>query len=149
MMESPMRHAPFLTCAVFAVAFAFPSLAQDAERYQLERTEDGYIRLDTRTGAMATCAERSGQLVCRLAADERQAYEDRIDTLDDRLQALEERVAALEASPAPAAGLPDEEEFEQTLGYMERFFRRFMEIVTSLDREFGSGREPAPEPDRT
>lgn len=145
-----MRHAPLLTCAAFAAVFAFPSLAQDAERYRLERTEDGYVRLDTRTGAMATCEERGGQLVCRLAADEREAYEDRIDTLDDRIEALEERVAALEAPPAPAAGLPSEDEFEQTLGYMERFFRRFMEIVTSLDREFGSGEKPpAPEPDRT
>lgn len=145
-----MRHAPLLTCAAFATVLAVPSLAQDAERYRLERTENGYVRLDTRTGAMATCEERGGQLVCRLAADEREAYEDRIDTLDDRIEALEERVAALEAPPAPAAGLPSEDEFEQTLGYMERFFRRFMEIVTSLDREFGDEQKPsAPEPDRT
>lgn len=145
-----MRHAPFLTCAAFAVVFAFPSLAQEAERYRLERTEDGYVRLDTRTGAMATCQERGGQLVCRQAADEREAHEDRLDALDDRIKALEERLATLEAAPAPAAGLPSEDEFEQTLGYMERFFRRFMEIVTSFDREFGSGQEPAtPEPDRT
>ena len=54
------------------------------------------------------------------------------------------------AAPAPGAGLPSEDEFEQTMGYMERFFRRFMDIVTDLNREFGSGQEqPEPEPDRT
>lgn len=139
-----MRHAPLLTCAAFATVLAVPSLAQDAERYRLERTENGYVRLDTRTGAMATCEERGGQLVCRLAADEREAYEDRIDTLDDRIEALEERVAALEAPPAPAAGLPSEDEFEQTLGYMERFFRRFLGIMKDLDGEFSGPPQEAP-----
>lgn len=145
-----MRYAPLLTCAALATAFAFPSLAQDVERYRLERTEDGYVRLDTQTGAMALCQERGGQLVCRLAADERTVYEDQLDVMHARIEALEERVAALEAAPAPGAGLPSEDEFEQTMGYMERFFRRFMDIVTDLNREFGSGQEDSePEPDRT
>ena len=146
-----MRTAPLLACAALATAFAFPAAAQEAERYRLESTDDGYVRLDTTTGSMALCQERGDQLVCKLAADERTVYEDRLDAMQGRVEALEGRIAALEAAPAPGAGLPTEDEFEQTMGYMERFFRRFMGIVTDLERDFGGGRteEPAPEADRT
>lgn len=146
-----MRNASLLACAALAAAFASAAAAQDSERYRLERTDGGYVRLDTATGSMALCQERRDQLVCRVAADERTVYEDRLDALQDRIDALEERTTALEAAPAPSAGLPSEDEFEQTMGYMERFFRRFMGIVTDLDREFGGGdrQAPPPEADRT
>ena len=133
--------------AAVVMAFAAaPAMGQEqVERYQMERTDDGYVRLDTRTGAMSTCQEKSGQLICRMATDERAAYEGDLDELQDRVDALEERLAALE-SGRPAASLPDEQEFEQTLGYMERFFRRFMGIV----KDFEQDNQPVqPEPDRT
>lgn len=124
---------------VFTLAATAGASAQD-ERYTLERTEEGYVRMDTRTGRMSICTERSGQLVCRLAVDDRDAYQDDLDALQARLTAIEERLSALEG--APAAGLPGEDEFEQGLGYMERFFRRFMDLV----KEFEGGK---PAPDRT
>lgn len=144
-----MRYGRILASAALAMLMATPLLAQaQEERYQLERTEDGYVRLDTQTGRMTLCRERSGQLVCRAATEERDAYDRQVEALEDRVAALESRVGALE-SGRPAADLPSEEEFEQTLGYMEKFFRRFMGIVTELDRDFGGRREEAPIPDRT
>lgn len=142
-----MPYARILACAAFAAMTAAPAFAQEVERYRLERDGDAYIRLDTETGRMALCREREGQLVCRMAAEEREAYDRQFDALHDRIKELEERVATLE-SGRPAAGLPGEEEFEQTLGYMERFLRRFMGVVKDLEREFG-GSEPEPEADRT
>lgn len=130
--------APILL-AMLTTIVATPTIAQDVERYQLERTEDGYVRLDTTTGRMSICQETSGQLVCRAAVEERKAYEQDIGSLHEQIEALESRVAALEA--APATGLPSEQEFEQSLGYMEQFFRRFMGIVRDFDDE--------PAPDRT
>lgn len=131
-----MRRLLLLACLLPTDA-----LAQDAERYQLERTENGYVRLDTRTGEMSICQERSDQLVCRVAADEREAMEADSDGLRAELDALERRVAALEEGRA-AGGLPSEEELDRTLSFMERFFRTFM----GLAREWSEG-EPAP--DRT
>lgn len=143
-----MRHAPTLALAALAAALtAAPSSARETERYQLERTEEGYVRLDTQTGRISLCQERGGQLVCRMAAEERDAYDRDAGSMHDRIEALEARVAALEAQ-RPAAGLPSEAEFEQTLGYMERFFRRFMGIVGELERTFGTDPE-VPAPDRT
>lgn len=125
--------APIMLAALAAIA-ASPVLAQeDVERYQLERTADGYVRLDTTTGRMSICQETGGQLVCRAAVEEHEAYERDVGTLHERLDALEERVASLEG--ASGAELPSDEEFEQTLGYMERFFRRFMGIVRDFEDE--------------
>jgi hypothetical protein len=142
----PMRPLAILACTA---ALAVPAAAQDAERYRLERTEDGYVRLDTQTGAMTLCREADGRLVCAPLspmADQRAGDESEVESLRERLRILEGRVSALE-SGAPVAGLPPEEEFERGIGYMERFFRMFMGLV----REFEGDRATPPEranPDR-
>ena len=116
--------------------------AQDDSRYTLQRTDDGYVRMDKMTGAMSICTERSGQLVCKLAADEREALQADMEEMQDRLDGLEKRLAALETGRQDAVGgLPTEDEFEKSLSYMERFFRSFMGIVREFERE----EKPAPE----
>lgn len=88
---------------------------------------------------MSICEERAGQLVCKLAADERAAFQDEIDRLQTKLTGMEGRLVALENNPIlkPQNLLPTEEEFQRSLGYMERFFRKFMDIVKDLDKEKG------------
>lgn len=130
-----MRASVILSTAM-AVVLAGPSLAQEAERYALERTDTGYVRMDRQTGEMSICTETSGDLVCRKASDERDDEDDRgeIGRLRQRIDALETRLAALEAAP-PKDELPSEETVEQTLSIMERFFRRFVGIVQDLEKE--------------
>jgi hypothetical protein len=125
--------------------------AQDSvTRYTLEKTADGYVRMDTRTGEMSICTERSGQLVCKLAAEERTAFQDELDRIIGRLDAVEKRLAAVETSPSPPnAGLPTEQQFEQTLSFMERFVRRFVDVAKDIDRDLGAPVPPAPPPGKT
>lgn len=143
-----MRTTNFTAIAVAAVVLAIPAAAQETERYTLHKTDQGYVRMDTRTGAISSCEDREGQLICRTAADERMAFHDEIDRLEARITALEKRLEALEGSPSAKLKTesPSEEEFEKALGYMERFFRRFMDIVRDLEKDFGTSE---PEPDRT
>jgi hypothetical protein len=108
------------------------ALAQE-ERYRLERTQDGYVRMDTQTGAMTLCQERSGELVCRPASESRAGGPSEMAALRDRIAALEDRVTALEGGTD--SRLPLEQEFEQSLSLMERFFRRFVDIVRGLEEE--------------
>ncbi|CAD7037323.1 hypothetical protein REJC140_03647 [Pseudorhizobium endolithicum] len=118
------------------------SLAQEAPdaRFALERTESGFVRLDRETGAVSLCRDQDGTLTCRMAADERAAYERELELLAGRVTALERR---LEAMPQPES-LPGEAEIEQGLSIMERFMRRFMEIIEEFSSERGNS-EPAPQ----
>jgi hypothetical protein len=130
--ETDMRRliAPSLMLSLLAL----PALAEDSVRYSLEKTADGYVRMDKQSGQMSVCKEADGQLVCRLAADERDAYESAMASLDKRLGSLERKVAALEGgSPKSLNALPSEEEFDKTLSMMERFMRRFMGVVKELE----------------
>lgn len=133
--------------AIAATLLATPSRSQEADRYILERSGEGFVRMDRMTGEMSICDDRGGQLACRLAADERAAFENELDALAERVKKLEAQMAGMEKSAATE--LPSETEFEQTLTLMERFFRRFWDLV----REFESEKDqPSPEdgtPQRT
>ncbi len=66
------------------------------------------------------------------------------------VRALDQRVSKLENSLASRLehNLPSEEDFNRTLGYMERFLRSFMNIAKDLNgqNDGGAGKPP---PDRT
>lgn len=115
--------------------FASSVSAGELDRFQLDKTADGYVRLDRQTGDMSLCTQEGGKLICRPATDEHRAADDQSAVLVKRIEALEARVAALEGSPPAAAGLPSDEEFEKAMGFMERFFRRFMDIVRGFEQE--------------
>lgn len=139
-----------LILALAIAASAAPAFAQDNQRYTMERTPDGYVRMDNQTGEMSICHEQSGQLACKLAADDRKAYDSDIDRLTRRIDTLEQRLGALEGkAPVVNDQLPSEETFEQSLNYMERFFRRFMGIVKDFENEEKAAPPPTGSPQRT
>lgn len=100
-------------------------------RYSMQKSETGIARLDTQTGEVSLCQERDGQLVCRMAADERTAFELEIDLLAKRVEALEKAVESGGAVAKP--DLPTDEEIDRTMGIMERMMRKFMDIVKDLE----------------
>lgn len=134
--------------SLLVLGAATPLAAQEPDRYALERRGEDFVRLDKRTGAISTCRDQGGQLVCRMAADDRIAFEDEIDGLRGQLEALEKRVATLE-QPGGRKALPSDEEFDRTMSYMQRFFRGFLEIVKEFDRDLRGGGEPESSPNRT
>ncbi|TIW20147.1 MAG: hypothetical protein E5V65_08925 [Mesorhizobium sp.] len=135
-----MRLQHFLIPAALCSLVAASAYSEETDRYQLEKSANGYVRMDTQTGAMSICEERSGQLVCKMAADERAAFQDEIDRLQGSVKALDERVAKLENSLSARleSQLPSEEDFNKTMSYMERFFRSFMDIVKDMDKDDGA-----------
>lgn len=135
-----MRH--LVAAAALFAALSAPAIAQETERYRLERTDTGFVRMDTTTGQMSVCEERSGQLVCRTSTDERAAYEERIDDLERRVEALERQAGT------STDALPSEEEFERSLGYMKRFFQNFFDVVEDWEKGLRKPDEE-PVPDRT
>lgn len=130
-----MRVTSLAACLVL-IPLAAAASAEEVERYRLEKSGDGYVRMDTRTGEMSTCAPRDGQLVCRAAADERAAFQDEIERLQEQLEQLDRRVGKLENSVTAKleSGLPTEEDFDKAMGYMERFLRYFMGVMKDIDK---------------
>ena len=127
-----------ITLATGLLPLAAMAAEPDATRFQLERSGDHFVRLDRQTGAMSLCTEKDGALVCRMAADERAAYEDELDRLADRVSALEKSTTARPA-------LPTDAEVDRSIGIMERMMRSFMGIV----REFRAEDEANPLPQRS
>jgi hypothetical protein len=88
-----------------------PSLDLADKRFTYHPIDDGYLRLDLRTGEVATCRQRGAGWTCTLAPEERAALEGEIARLqrDNALlkSALLERGLPLPApqadGPAPAA----------------------------------------------
>lgn len=142
-----MRLQHILIPAALVSIVAASAQSEETERYRLEKSATGYVRMDTQTGAMSLCEERSGQLVCKMAADERAAFQDEIDRLQTSVKALDDRVAKLENSLSARveSSLPSEEDFNKTMSYMERFMRGVMGIVKDMNKDSGDGAKPDPQ----
>ncbi len=145
-----MRFSAIIAPAFLLTMAASVAQAQDAERYTLEKSGQGFVRMDRTTGEMSICEERSGQLVCKLAADERSAFQDEIDRLEGNVKALDERVAKLESglSAKLDQALPTDEQIDRTVDTMQRFLRGFMGIVKELENE-ADGVAPQPGEQKT
>jgi hypothetical protein len=124
-----------ITVLAFGLGFAIatPVNAQEPSpgRYSMQKSETGFARLDTETGEVTLCQEKNGELVCRMAADERAAFERELDLLTKRIETLEKAVKSGEAAVKPP--LPDDEEIDRAMSIMERMMRKFMEIVKDLE----------------
>ena len=99
------------------------------------RSENGYVRMDTQTGAMSTCEEHGGQLVCKLAADEREAYQDQIEHLQNSLKALENRVAALENKRSRRQRFPPRRNSKRAWATWSVSSGGFMGVVKDMEEE--------------
>ncbi|EJN05388.1 hypothetical protein [Phyllobacterium sp. YR531] len=128
-----------LASVVVLVAMSFmagPALAEETTNYSLEKTVDGYVRMNNKTGEMSICHEKLGQLACKVAAEERTLYEEDIADLKARVAKLEDTVAGIgKLPPVVRDNLPSDEDFEKGLNYMEKFMRRFMGLAKELDGE--------------
>ena len=131
---------------VLMLALAGPAGAQSVVRegrYALVPVEDGFLRLDTGTGAVSRCTGKIGRLTCRILPDEQLAYEAEIGRLEDRIDELEGRVAVLEKNrtlggldaPVSNGELPSEEEIDKVMTLVEKVMRRFFGFVKELKRD--------------
>ncbi|QND51871.1 hypothetical protein HB779_08125 [Phyllobacterium sp. 628] len=150
-----MSRTRTLLIAVASIPFlsmiaAHGAAAEETVSYSLEKTENGYVRMNNKTGEMSICQEKSGQLICKLATEERKAYEDDVADLKSRVAKLEDTVAGIgKLPPVVRDALPSDEEFEKGLSYMEKFMRRFMGIAKEFDDENKGSKSDTQTPQKT
>ena len=75
-------------------------------RYTFHRVDDGYVRLDGRTGQVSMCAQRSVGWACQAIPDERAALEAEIARLQGESAALKKELIARNL-PLPGAVKPE------------------------------------------
>lgn len=128
-----MRTLPIAVLLIAIVALGVSGVASQEKqgRFVMSPTENGFVRLDTETGAMSLCAQRNGRWGCELMEDEAQKLHDEIARLRDEVKRLEEQLAA--AEPRKRLELPTEEEVDRALDYFENIFRKFRERIERFE----------------
>src|SRR5262245_945872 len=139
-----------LALAVAGALIAPAAHAQNAEtednnRYQFNRVEDGYLRLDLKTGQVSLCSRRSVGWACQAVPDDRTAYDGEIARLQGEIAALKkaliDRGLALPGgvtSPPPVARgdrdlrLPSDADIDRMVASVEKVWRRLVEMMMSL-----------------
>lgn len=155
-----------MTLMVVVVAAPIAAYAQalpDNEngRYSMSVVPDGLMRLDTRTGAVSTCTNKSAGWACYAIPDERAALDTeigRLQTENDHLRAqlaargplAENKIdEALPKSdplaptiPKSADGdrkieipLPSDRDMDRVVGFLESAWKRLVDMAARIQRD--------------
>ena len=157
-----MRQQPkILICmaTLITVSLSLPATSEAAGgRYQMTPIENGFMRLDTETGAVSICKNTDGKVVCELAEDGADKYSKDIDTLKQENQKLRAEVDRLEqhfglgsspnatnkgkpndlsppVPPSTTFKVPQKEDVDQMFNYIEGMLNKFRERLKRLEKE--------------
>lgn len=75
-------------------------------RWSFKRVDDGFVRLDNKTGQVAHCTPVNPGWTCQAVPENRSALEKQIVKLQDDVAALKKEIAALRAAPPPPPPSP-------------------------------------------
>jgi hypothetical protein len=119
-----------LAAAVLAGLLAVgPAMAQDRTDYRRIPTDDGFLEVETSTGAVRECKRTVDGYRCAApSSDKLQSEVERLARENDELR----RRLGLGTggiSPRTPSSVPSDEDVDRALGVMERFIRRFMNIL--------------------
>jgi hypothetical protein len=141
--------------AIAAVCLSPPAFADDATpdtnggRYTLNKVTDGFVRLDTQTGEVALCSQRTVGWACQVAPEDRAAFEGDIARLRGENAALKQALLShglplpSGAMPEPPGGhnnditirLPDNADIDRAVAYVGRLWNRFVDAVNRAQKQ--------------
>ncbi len=133
-----------LTILSSVTSLADPSTPDDKSgRYTMSPTQDGVVRLDTQTGAMALCHRTGGAWTCEDMEDSQRTLLTEIDKLKAENKSLRDEVEHLDESlglndpTAPSAPhaqitLPSEKDVDKAFDYFERMLNKLQERMDKL-----------------
>jgi hypothetical protein len=136
-----------------AAAGAQPSSPEGGDtRFTFHRADDGYLRLDGRSGQVSMCHRRTTGWQCQLVPDERAALEAEISRLQSDAAALKKELLSrnlplpegmrpdqpksqVPKSQVQRPRLPDDAELNRIMAVMEKIWRRMVEMIQSVQRD--------------
>jgi hypothetical protein len=151
---------PPLTVPASVQALADPTTPDTAGgRYMFEKQPDaqgqdhvGYLRLDTQTGEVALCSQRSVGWACEAAPEDRAVLENEIARLRAENAALKKEVLSHDlplppgANPEPGAAspmaqnsvtlqLPSDADIDRMVAYAGQLWHRFIDAVDRAQQQ--------------
>lgn len=115
------------------------SAEQRGGRFTMMQTDNGFVRLDTETGAVSTCTRKDGAFKCELTVDDRAKMQGELDRLQAENEELRQEVAKLKAGPVapgrPQLKLPSEQDIDRSFDYLERLWRKFNDRLKRLEEQ--------------
>jgi hypothetical protein len=152
-------YAAVIMALAFSVSADAQTPSKDHGRYTVSPIKDGFLRLDTETGAVAICAPSGSGWACNSVADhtstppssEFSRLKDENRELKDRVKELEANLEAntpspgsppLAKGPSGATELPTEEQVDQALDYLEHVYKKIRDRMKKLDEPPPEGTKP-------
>jgi hypothetical protein len=149
-----IRYLVAVTIAGALVASAAHAQSPDTDdnRYQLNRVDDGYLRLDLKSGQLSLCNRREVGWACRAVPDERAALDGEIARLQNENAALKKSLldrglplpgAATTVPPVADNGdsggsdlkVPRHADIDRMMAAVERAWRRLIEMFANLQKD--------------
>ena len=132
-----------------------PAPPPDDGRYKFFRMQETVVRLDSQTGQVAECRHGSGAWTCQAAPEERAALEAEIGRLQTEIATLKKEwlargldlpgtakpdpvppvAKAPEKAPDPVLKLPSDADIERVTSFIEKVWKRLVEMVANVQRE--------------
>jgi hypothetical protein len=146
-----------LVLVAMAVSQAHAQAPETAPgRYMMSPADNGFVRLDRRTGEMAFCQRRDGRWACEPMdppgaapqSDDPSAVDSELQDLRRENRRLRDEIARLDnqmglgnapppraRGPVPGLNLPSEEEVDRAIGYFGKILKKLKEQIEELKDE--------------
>ncbi len=144
-----------LVAAIVVLGFWTPVMADDdapdtaGGRYTLNKVMDGFVRLDTQTGAIEFCSQRTVGWACQAAPEDRATYEREIERLQNENAALKQALLShglplpddlMPETPVTSNNqitipLPDNADINRVMTYVGQVWQHFVHAVSKVQKQ--------------
>jgi len=148
-----MTRTGLIGLAIVVALAASAAQAQNAPenedgRFTFHRADDGYLRLDGRSGQVSLCARRPAGWQCQAVPDERTALESEIARLQGDNASLKRELLSrnlpLPGGMAPELSgrgddsrlqLPSDAELNRIMSFIEKVWKRMVEMIVTTQKD--------------
>jgi len=156
MISKGLITAPAAAAAIAALCLTMPAFADDTAapdndggRYTFNKVADGFVRLDTRTGEVALCSQRTVGWACQAAPEDRAVLENEISRLRLENAALKKDLLSrglplppgtMPAPPIVQNGdhplhLPSDADVDRMVAFVGRVWHRLVEAIVRAQKQ--------------
>ena len=125
-----------------------PTPDTEGGRYVFSKQANGFLRLDTRSGAVSLCTEQPVGWACQTAPEDRALFENEIARLQSENAALKKAMLArglpLPPGVAPDAStaqndstlrLPSDADIDRAIAFVGHVWQRFMDAIARAQKQ--------------